>query len=153
MGSRRGEVWRCPSAAAALTIIMISCPGVRADSGRNNPVEVLVIGDTIPDESFFRYDPSFRYRRIQWPSWVQAWNAEEVSRWLNTQIAARSLVPADFIIELPYLSLGHPTIESLIRHSIEISLRMRSASLLLPVPQTILTASFASFKEATRPPS
>jgi len=132
-------------AVTALTAIMmmVVCPGVMGHSGGNSPAEVLVIGDTIPDESFFRYDPSLRFRRILWPTWVQAWSAEEVSRWLNTQIAARSFVPADFIIELPYLSLGHPTIESFIRRSIESSLSMRNASLLLPVPQTVLMASFA----------
>jgi len=144
VGSRRGEAQRAILGAAGLIIIMmIVSPEVMCELGGNEALEVLVIGDTIPDESFFRYDPSFRYRRIQWPSWAQAWSGEDVSRWLNTQEAARSFVPADFIIELPYLSLGHPSIELRIRQSIESSLRMRNASLLLPVPQTILLASFA----------
>lgn len=139
------EAWRGLLALSTLTFMVLAgaCCVVMGGSGRYLPVDVLVIGDTIPDQSFFRYDPSIRYRAIQWPSWGQAWSGEEASRWMNTQIAARSFVPSDFVIELPYLSLGHPSIELRIRQSIEISMRTRNASILLPVPQTSLLASFA----------
>lgn len=106
-------------------------------------VEILVIGNAVPDESFYWYDPSLRYRVCEFPGWAEMWSREEIGRWFNVQRAARTLVAADFVIELPYLSFGYPSIESLIRKSAEESMRVRNAGLLLPVPQTTLLASFA----------
>jgi hypothetical protein len=107
-------------------------------------IDVLVIGDVVPDDSFFGYDPALRYLPITYPSFAEsAWEPDQVDEWLNIGRARGSFRPADFVIELPYLKYGQPDIENRLRRSVEDSVKYRGASILLPVPQTTLLAQFA----------
>lgn len=111
--------------------------------GKTQPVNVLVIGDVLPDEAFLWYDPSLRYKMVSYPTWAQIWTKEEIARWKETQRATRNLMPSDFVIELPYHSFGHEYIDAAIRDTVEMSVRCLGASVLLPVPQTTILAQFA----------
>jgi hypothetical protein len=117
-------------------------PGSRCVE-ETRPVEILVIGDRVPDDSIFWYDPSLRYRLISYPGWAQIWTEEEIDRWEKTQKSARNLVSSEFIIELPYHRYGHESIDAAIRDVVEISVQYRDASILLPVPQTTILAQYA----------
>lgn len=137
-------------ALVALSLLAIQCSSCHQATMVPGPVEgfdridVLVIGDVVPDDSFFGYDPALRYLPITYPSFAEsAWEPDQVDEWLNVGRARGSFRPADFVIELPYLKYGQPEIENRLRRSVEESVKYRGASILLPVPQTTLLAQFA----------
>ncbi len=141
MGSLFGKAW--PGLVTNLMLVVLALPGAISLSNSDKPLEVLVIGDSIPDPSLFVYDPSLQYRVVPYPSWAGSWTGEETSRWSNMQKAARTLVPADFIIELPYGAYNSQAINAELRNACHASISARGASVLLPVPATPILAHFA----------
>ena len=132
--------WFNKSLALLIVLFLFSLFPARADG---DVVEVVVIGNAVPDYSFFFYDPSLRYRLMEYPSWAETWTREEAMRWANVQRASGNLYPADFIIELPYNSYGSRVLDSTIRSLCEGSIKSRNAGLFLASPQTSLLADLA----------
>ena len=141
MSAEKSHPWRGLLATAMLAAVLVPASAESTSGGET--IEVMIIGDTIPDPSFYSYDPSISYRIVPYPSWAEIWDREDTARWLEMQEAARALVPADFIVELPYGRFGNQAINSRIRSTCEASIQSRGASVLLPVPATPLLAHLA----------